>query len=625
MKYFDGLVELSKLLAEEKTYEVKKLEELLTNKSIHERKTLGKCLFPLKMSDNSYGLGGNLEITFDLDAELDNYRFNVGGVVSIFYSEDNIKSNHVLSATIRNVKKGKLVLLTNSDEYPDELDKGRIGIDLTVDDRTYKVMEHTLNVLINSEDNHQKSVLKKMWGDERLDDLILKEKFESPKLNEWQNAAVTASMHSKDFTIIHGPPGTGKTTTLVQCVKQAVKREGRTLVTASSNAAVDHLVKCMMKEGLDVVRIGNIARVDEEVQKAQIDLKIQEKPDYKFIKDLKKRAKDARKKAEKYKRSFNAEDRENRKMWYKESRDLIQDARKTEKYLIQKTIESAQVIATTLIGSDSEVLREFKFKTAFIDEAAQALIPAALTPFKRAEKLVLAGDPFQLPPLVKNDQVAKKGLSTSLLELIMNKTIGRTQKLKTQYRMDKSIMAFSNSQFYKNELEAHPSVKEHGFKSDGFMPVEFIDTAGCGYNETFSKSGKSLRNEKEAELIKERLGELSQYIDGLSLGIISPYRGQVNYLKDSLPEFENNINTIDAFQGQERDVIIVSLVRSNDELIIGFLKDYRRMNVAMTRARKKLILIGDSATVGADRFFSEFLDFVEKSGSYRTAWEYPSF
>ncbi len=309
----------------------------------------------------------------------------------------------------------------------------------------------------------------------------------------------------------------------------------------------------------------------------------------------------------------------------KKAEILIQDARKTEKYLIQKTIESAQVIATTLIGSDSEVLREFKFKTAFIDEAAQALIPAALTPFKRAEKLVLAGDPFQLPPLVKNNQVAKKGLSTSLLELIMNKTIGRTQKLKTQYRMDKSIMAFSNSQFYENELEAHPSVKEHGFKSDGFMPVEFIDTAGCGYNETFSKSGKSLRNEKEAELIKERLGELSQYIDGLSLGIISPYRGQVNYLKDSLPEFENNINTIDAFQGQERDVIIVSLVRSNDELIIGFLKDYRRMNVAMTRARKKLILIGDSATVGADRFFSEFLDFVEKSGSYRTAWDFPSF
>lgn len=625
MKYFDGLVEFSKLLAEEKAHEIKKVEDLLKNKSIHERKILGRCLFPLRLADTTHGLGGNLELILDLDLEIDNYRFNVGEVVSVFYSDDSIKSNHLLSATIKSIKKRKLILITNSDEFPDELEKGKIGIDITADDRTYKVMEHTLNFLINSEDNNKKSALKKMWGDEILTALVLNDKFESQKLNEWQNAAVTISMHSDDFTVIHGPPGTGKTTSLVQCVKQTVKREGRTLITANSNAAVDHLVKCMMKEGLDVVRIGNIARIDEEVQKAQIDIKIQEQSEYKLIKDLKKRAKDARKKAEKYKRSFNAEDRENRKRWYKESRELIQDARKTEKYLIVKTIESAQVIATTLIGSDSEVLREFKFKTAFIDEAAQAIIPAALTPFKRADRLVLAGDPFQLPPLVKNDEAAKKGLNISLLELIMKKTTGRTQKLKTQYRMDQSIMAFSNSQFYENELEAHASVKEHGFKEDGYMPLEFIDTAGCGYNESFSKSGKSLRNKKEAELLKDRLNELTPYLGNLSLGIISPYRGQVNYLKDSLPEYENNINTIDAFQGQERDVIIVSLVRSNDDLIIGFLKDYRRMNVAMTRARKKLILIGDSATIGADSFFGEFLDFVEKIGSYRTAWEYKPF
>jgi len=282
-------------------------------------------------------------------------------------------------------------------------------------------------------------------------------------------------------------------------------------------------------------------------------------------------------------------------------------------------------VATTLIGSDSELLRNTRFNTAVIDEAAQALIPAALTPLKRAEKLVLAGDPFQLPPLVKNEEAARAGLSRSLLELIMNETENRTQLLKVQYRMDKLIMTFSNDQFYKGELEAHSSVATHGFTQDGFSPVEFIDTAGCDFSEEFSKSGKSLRNLGEADLLSKRLIELAPLTSEMTIGIISPYRGQVNYLKELLSESESDINTIDAFQGQERDIIIVSLVRSNEEGIIGFLKDYRRMNVAMTRARKRLILIGDSATIGGDSFFSKFLEFVEKKGTYRTAWEYASY
>ena len=576
----------------------------------------------MTLKETSYGLGGNLEISVQLEKETEIYGFNVGGVVSVFNTDDNIKSKHILYATVKFVKDNKLVLLTNSDEYPEDLDQGKLGLDITVDDRTYKVMEHTLNLFINSEESEKTSVLKKIWGDQDYRKINRSQNFQNSTLNEWQQEAVNLSIQSEDVVAIHGPPGTGKTTTLVQCIKQAVKEEGRTLVTANSNAAVDHLVKCMLKEGLNVVRIGNIARIDEDVLKTQIDLKIQNNSEFKLIKDLKKRAKDARGKAEKYKRSFNSEDRENRKFWYKESRDLIKDARKTEKYLIQKTIEEAQVVATTLIGSDSEILREFQFKTAFVDEAAQALIPAALTPFKRAERLILAGDPFQLPPLVKNDQAAKEGLSHSLLELIMQNSDQRTVKLKTQYRMDEIIMGFSNKQFYENELLADSSVMNHGLHDDGYKPIEFIDTAGCGYNESFSKSGRSLRNENEVDIVKSRIEQLQPYLGELSVGVISPYRGQVNYLKDCLPDYSNSINTIDAFQGQEKDIIIVSLVRSNEDLIIGFLKDYRRMNVAMTRARKKLIIIGDSATVGGDKFFGNLLEFIETNGSYRSAWEY---
>ncbi|MFK7756899.1 MAG: AAA domain-containing protein [Flavobacteriales bacterium] len=625
MNYFHSLVKLSELLKAEKDFEVKKFQELLKHKSVHERKATGRCVYPLSVKETNYGLAGLLEITLESDNEIETSFFNAGSIVSLFKSSDNIKSEALITATVKFSKEKKIVVQINADAEPDELYDAQIGADLAVDDRTYKVMEHTLNYFINTESSEEKRLLKSMWADQALKPLVIKNAFSSEKLNQWQNKSVSLAENSETFTAIHGPPGTGKTTTLVQCIKQLVKQEGKILVTANSNAAVDHLVKCMLKEKLIVVRVGNLARIDEEVQNAQIDVRIQNEQEYKFIKDLKKRASDTRKKAEKYKRSFSAEDRANRKAWYKESRELLNEAKKTEKYLIQKTLESAQVVATTLIGSDAEMLRATRFKTVVIDEAAQALIPAALTPLKRADKLVLAGDPFQLPPLVKNEEAARAGLSQSLLEHIMTCTQHRIHQLKIQYRMDELIMEFSNAQFYENELEAHISVATHGFTQDGFSAVEFIDTAGCDFTEESSKSGKSLRNEGEAGLITKRLIELEPFIEGMSLGIISPYRGQVNYLKEVLSERDSDINTIDAFQGQERDIIIVSLVRSNEDGTIGFLKDYRRMNVAMTRAKKRLILIGDSATIGGDRFYGEFLEFVEQKGSYRSAWEYASY
>lgn len=625
MNYFQSLVKLSELLKAEKEYEIKKFEQLLKNKTIHERKLTGRCVFPLSVKETNYGLAGLLEITLESDSEMDTGYFNPGSIASLFKSSDNIKSVPLTTATVKYSKDKTITVQINAENEPEDLFDFQIGADLAVDDRTYRVMEHTLNYFINTEKLEEKNLLKSMWGELSLKPLVFKGVYDSHKLNEWQNKSVEIAMQSETFTAIHGPPGTGKTTTLVECIKRLVKEEGKVLVTANSNAAVDHLAKCMLRENLDVVRVGNLARIDEEVQNSQIDVRIQKDQEYKFIKDLKKRASDTKKKAEKFKRSFDSNDRANRKAWYKESRDLLTEAKKTEKYLIQKTLESAQVVATTLIGSDSDMLRSMHFKTVVIDEAAQALIPAALTPLKRAEKVVLAGDPFQLPALVKNEAAAKAGLTESLLELIMKNTANRTMQLRIQYRMDNLIMAFSNSQFYENELVAHSSVATHGFTQDGFTAIEFIDTAGCDFTEEPSKSGKSLRNTEEAELLKKRLEELTPLIEGMSLGVISPYRGQVNYLKEVLSEQNSDVNTIDAFQGQERDVIIVSLVRSNEDGVIGFLKDYRRMNVAMTRAKKRLILIGDSATIGGDTFYSELLEFIEKEGTYRTAWEYASF
>jgi len=623
MTYRDHLVQLSQLIQEEKKHEVEAYKSIIKNKPIHERKKEGKCLFPLELDGEEIGLGNKTELIFKLDDQQDASVFSVGAMVSIFSSSDSIKSVHITSATVKNRKSSSLTLVLNTTNE-DELDfySERLGIQLAVDDRTYRVMEHTLNYFINTEDKDEVKLLNTIFGNRNPQSLGVENLIDFQELNEWQNLALQRSLDSEYLSGILGPPGTGKTTTLVRIIQQTVKREGRVLVTANSNSAVDYLVKKLKEKGLSVVRIGNPARMDETVLASQLDMLIQNEPDHKLIKDLKKRAKEARKKAEKYKRTFNSEDRITRKQWYKEARDLLNDAKNTEKYLVEKVINSADVVAATLIGSDSEVLWKHEFKTVFIDEAAQALAPAALTPLKRAGRVVMAGDPFQLPPLVRNITAAKAGLEKSLLETILEHASESIQTLKVQYRMDQSIMNFSNAQFYKNELIAHESVINHGLTSDGFTPVEFIDTAGCGFEEESGSHGKSLINPEEATLVKKRLDELIQIFPNESIGIISPYRGQVTLLQGEIDLTNTDINTIDAFQGQERDIIIVSLVRSNDEGIIGFLKDYRRMNVAMTRARKRLIIIGDSATVGGDQFYGDFLDHVEAKGTYRTAWEY---
>lgn len=622
MKYFEELVKLSELLQLEKKHELEAYNRAVREKSIHERKEAGKCIYPLQIDKTSYGLSGLLEIHLEADHTVDVSHFTVGSIVDLFSSSDSIKSNSLVSGTVCYSKNNQLKIQIKGDEEPEELHDSTLGADLSVDNRTYKILEHTLNHFINTEDSGRKELLKKIWGDSRCNAITAEHTVSLPKLNEWQNQAVNFCGLTEDIWVIHGPPGTGKTTTLVQAIKQAVKNEKQALVCANSNAAVDHLVKCLAAEGLDVLRLGNIARVEDSVLKNQLDMKIQEETEFKLVKELKKRASDTRKKAEKHKRTFNSEDRENRRRWYREARELRKEAYETESFLIEKVISKSQVICTTLIGSDHEMLRSFNFKTAFIDEAGQALIPAALTPLKRAEKLVLAGDPFQLPPLVKNNEAAKKGLNISLIELIMKAATARANKLKTQYRMDETIMSFSNSKFYEGELIADDSVANHGLQSDGFLPVEFIDTAGCNYEEKFSEKGKSLTNPEEANLLVKRFNEVVSAEPDLSIGIISPYRGQANFISDLLETSKAQVNTVDAFQGREKDVILVSLVRSNEDGTIGFLTDYRRMNVAMTRARKKLILIGDSATIGNDEFYADFLEFVETNGSYRSAWEY---
>jgi len=305
-------------------------------------------------------------------------------------------------------------------------------------------------------------------------------------------------------------------------------------------------------------------------------------------------------------------------------------AREIEDRIIEQVIDGAEVVCCTLSGADGRYLRGRKFKVCIIDEASQALQGACWLAMIKADRVVLAGDPYQLPPTVKSHEADKKGLSSTLLDIAVEK-FPKLSLLNIQYRMNSRIMEFSNRWFYGGALKAHEEVADHMLESagDARSVIEFIDTAGCGFEEKQPPESRSYFNKDEYLIIREHLDPLlhQSFLESPTVGILSPYSAQVRFMRESMEEeqdlpFPVSIKTIDSFQGQEKDIIYISLVRSNDRGEIGFLKDYRRMNVAMTRARKKLVLIGDSATIARDRFYSQLLDYVEEKGWYRTAWEF---
>lgn len=362
--------------------------------------------------------------------------------------------------------------------------------------------------------------------------------------------------------------------------------------------------------------------MDAEIEAHSLEFQIQNQAEYAEIRELKRKAQEHRKKAEKFKRSFGPQEREARTQHFREARALGKEALKLEDYLSRRCIENARAVVCTLIGSTNREIQHMSFRTVFIDEASQATEPATWVPVTRAERVILAGDPLQLPPTIKSEEAARKGLSISLMEKVMNRTKAHSM-LQVQYRMNEGIMAFSNQAFYGGELKADGSVANRSLAS-GQQAFEFIDTAGCGFDEQQPEGRYGFFNPGEANIIAAHWEELVATL-GFSpeCGVISPYKEQVKLLKSQFQGTEQvTVNTVDGFQGQEKEVIYVSLVRSNSSGEIGFLKDYRRLNVALTRAKSKLVVVGDSGTLGNDPFYLKFLEFVESSATYRSAWEW---
>lgn len=630
MHYFKKLNENLKIEYQEDKAQYKSLTE---NHSISEKRAAGLVWYPISIR------GQELDRAEYLTVEVEKHNNNEsgdqmrGGMPALLFSNHD-KENDKIEGQIKFVNGNRLKISIKDDELPEWTRDGKLGVELLFDDKSYDEMFGALKTaekIVSKEENSaQKQLIEILIGEKSPSFKSEIINYSNPNLNESQNQAIINILNSNELVIVHGPPGTGKTTTIVQAIKALSENNPKPiLVVAPSNTAVDLLTEKLDSAGVNVIRIGNPTRVSEKLLSLTLDGKIQNHPYIKDSKKLKKQAAEYKNMAHKYKRHFGKAERDQRKALFDEAHKILKEVEKGEHYIIEDLFSKVQVITATLVGSNHYSIEKLNYQAVVIDEAGQALEPACWIPILKADKLILAGDHCQLPPTIKSHEAAKAGLEKTLFEKCIELQPNSVSLLDTQYRMNEAIMGYSSKVFYENKLLAHESVKNHNiFEKD--ISVEFIDTAGCSFEEKVE--GTSSTNSDEANLLIKYLGNYlnnNEIQNKHSIAIISPYKKQVDILKDNISQLLNyeqyksniSVNTIDSFQGQERDIVCISLVRSNTKNEIGFLSDIRRMNVAMTRARKKLIVIGDSATLSSSIFYKVFIEYVEEKNGYKSAWE----
>lgn len=634
----ERLSRLKELLKIERDEDFRLYNEMFLRVNLDERRKNGVTWYPIKINSEEIGSGELLHLELERTAFLDKpHQFSSGKNVSLFSN----RADEVLeiTGTIKSASKNTLKLIVHSLELPDWCYEGKLGINMLFDDNSYTEMQAALDQVIHAKHNRVAELRDMIEGELPISFESKREDVLIPSLNLSQNRAVRHVLSVKDIGIIHGPPGTGKTTSLVQAIRLTLEEENQVLVCAPTNAAVDLITEKLSALGIEVLRLGHPARISDELQNSSLDGRIASSPYYKDIKNLRRNAEEYFRMAGKYKRVFGKEDAKQRASFYAEAKNCIKEARLLEDYLVDELFKTSQVICCTPVTSTHRGLQRKRFGTLFFDEASQALEPMVWIPLLKCKRLILSGDHFQLPPVVKSLEAKKGGLDKTLLDRCIGFP-GATVLLNRQYRMNSVIMGFSNAYFYNNELIADEAVANHALTNEEdstlSKTLEFIDTAGCSFDEEQNPETLSYCNPKEGTVLFKHLEQLlSTYgaldtSDPISVGIISPYKEQQEWLKENAGAFHLQhekllslqIKTIDGFQGEERDVIYISLVRSNEKQEIGFLGDLRRMNVAITRARKKLVVIGDSATIGAHPFYKSFLEYCDKHGLYRTAWEW---
>lgn len=608
----------------------------------------GDAWFPLQVGKSFYNSLNQTAIevfrTSDQDIE---HNFEFGRPVMFFRSEGSEELKYFSFTGTVSYVDGDRMVVTVPDSAPLlELQQSTdpIGVQLSFDETSYKLMFEALDRVMKAK-NNRLAYLRDLFYSHQKAGRFSFEPMKFPWLNPTQERAVNEVLWAKDVAIVHGPPGTGKTTTLVEAINETLMRESQVLVCAQSNMAVDWISEKLVDRGINVLRIGNPTRVNDKMLGYTYERRFESHPDYPQLWAIRKAIRELRKNRKKGSENYH------QKMDRLKSR-----AAEIELRINAELFGEARVIACTLVGSAHHLLEGMKFGTLFIDEAAQALEAACWIPMKRASRVILAGDHCQLPPTVKSIAALRAGLGKTLMERIAENKPEVVTLLKIQYRMNDEIMRFSSDWFYGGKVESAPQIKYRSVL-DYDHPITWIDTSNeenqitiegedapedsasassaasavnqnseLNFKEQFVGESFGRINKAEAELTLLTLAEYFTKIgkqrvleERIDVGIISPYRAQVQYLKKLIKKYEFfkpyrrliSVNTVDGFQGQERDVILISLVRSNDEGQIGFLKDLRRMNVAITRARMKLIILGNKDTMTKHPFYKKLWKYVE--------------
>jgi ATP-dependent RNA/DNA helicase IGHMBP2 len=632
MDYFKDLLRLLKIEKEEDRLSYQRMTETMP---VAERRTAGLAWYPIAIRDTELGQGDYLTVEVERTTHQDIIHQLRFGMSAALFSNHNSREDRV-EGIVSHISGNRLKITLRTDELPEWARDGKLGIDAVFDEVSYEEMERALKLApLVAEKKEEGKLVRILTGAQQPSFNASSTLPPTSTLNRQQQEAVNKILRANELAIVHGPPGTGKTTTLVQAIKALAQQErAQVLVVAPSNAAVDLISEKLSDEGLNIVRIGNPVRVSEKLLSLTLDQKMAAHASMKEVKRLKKQASEFRDLAHKYKRNFGRDEREQRRALFAEARSINKQVEQTEQYIIDDVLSRAQVITATLVGANHYTVQQRRYQTAVIDEAGQALEPACWIPILKAQKLVLAGDHCQLPPTIKSTAAAQQGLSKTLMEKCVALYPETVVLLQEQYRMNEQIMGYPSAVFYHNKLQAHASVAHRQLLPDD-APLAFIDTAGCGFEEKWE--GVSISNPEEAAFLLKHLAGLTAKLQDAyttlnfpSIAVISPYKEQVETLKEqflhspNLQSFSANIsiNTIDSFQGQERDVVYISMTRSNTEGIIGFLSDIRRMNVAMTRARKKLVVIGDSATLSQFPFYANFISYAQECNAYASAWEF---
>ena len=613
------LQQQSAMLQKEYEYEKELYRQQTREAGIPKRIQQGVCWFPVKLGADRYNSLNQLTVEVTrTETEETEHSFEYGCPVCFFrISADRQIRYFNFSAVISYVQDNKMVVvLPGPQVLPELVVTGELGVQLYFDDTSYKTMFAALREVAEAKGNRTARLREVLLGKAPA---LRRETgpVRFPWLNASQEKAVNQVLCAKEVAVVHGPPGTGKTTTLVEAVYETLHRENQVMVSAQSNTAVDWIAEKLVYRGIPVLRIGNPTRVNDKMLAFTYERRFEAHSDYPELWQIRKTIREMTGRLRK-------SGREDRERLHNQLTKLRVRATGLEIRIDTELFTEARVIACTLVGAASRVLERKRFSSLFIDEAAQAIEAACWIAISRADRVILAGDHCQLPPTIKCIEAARGGLGRTLLEKVVLHKPETVSLLKIQYRMHEDIMRFPSRWFYHDELEAAPEVKYRGIL-DFDTPASWIDTSELDLQEKAVAEGTGRLNTGEAELLvrelknyMERIGIRRILEEHIDFGVISPYRAQVHYLRHLLkkePFFRPcrrliTVHTVDGFQGQERDVIMISLVRANEKGQIGFLRDLRRMNVAITRARMKLLILGEAVTLTRHPFYRELYEYI---------------